>query len=1179
MNKLNSQISLAIAASFVTLAAGAPALADDTEILSSSTIAARENRPNTLFIADTSGSMGANINTQEIYDPGQTYAGACNTGRYYFATDGTSPPACAGNDNWFDESLLVCQQGLNSLNGGGRYSDVLAQYYSANGNPVRWDELSQMNTTWQVECARDDGVHGDGGSNLYAKRGSTGQAFTAVESEAVFWGAQPTEITYYIYDGNYLNYWENPPTSTQTRISVLRDVLDSFYNTLQDTNAGLMRFNGGNGGRVLQSIDDLDAGTQRADLLASVASLPNSGVTPLSETLFEASQYWTGSARFYPSQAQTDADALDSTGNTYIAPTSFECTNNYQILLSDGAPVSDFDTPFLVGALPGFGAITGNGAATCTGGTAGGACMDDMAAYLAPPDEGDQAQIDLKALNGVPDVTTYTIGFQLTNGGAIARMQETADRGKGRYLPANSLSDLITALETIQDLEAASETTFTSPSVSVNSFNRTRTLDDLYFTVFEASAQTHWPGNLKRYKLDDGVIVDATGADAVAADGTFAQGTRSFWSPTGIINPEGGAGDGGFVELGGAASQLPAVAARTVYTNYDGGSEINTLQPIQSVTLSDADLGISGLTDDPTVAQLVDWIRGADEADIDNDPATLLRNQIGDPLHSQPASIIYGGTTANPEGLILFGTNDGFLHAIDMETGVEAWSFLPLEFLENQNSLFKDQAIRYKNYGVDGNMVPIIFDENQDGTIAGNDFIYLAFGMRRGGSSYYLLDISDKTAPPVLKWRIDGTNLDGLGWSWAAPVPARVKANSSVGQDPDSQQIALVLGGGYDATHDVVEHPTGDDGEGARLFMVDLETGDPMWAAANANVSGVTTTVVNRSDGNAEMNRAIPAAPTVLDVSGDGYDDRIYVGDMGGQLLRFDITNEVGTATFGVAGGVIAQMGAEGNGGASAALADTRRFYNSPDVALIRDEDTGIRSLAILIGSGYRASPLDVSVADRFYSIRDRDIFTTLTQAQYDNYDIVDESDLVTVDRTSNAGVTVPAGKDGWILGLDTGEKILARAGTFLGTTFFSSFTPNAISTNPCVVAGGLNRLYRIDPATAAPTFIDASAPADEDQRFIDLAQSGIVADPVFLFGDKEDVIEIIPPRPADCPAELSDKECVCLDDPSNSICGVESCEDDPSTASAVVCLANYCTSLPACLRPVRTIWTQEGAE
>ena len=55
-------------------------------------------------------------------------------------------------------------------------------------------------------------------------------------------------------------------------------------------------------------------------------------------------------------------------------------------------------------------------------------------------------------------------------------------------------------------------TTFTSPTVAVNSFNRTQNLSDLFISVFRPSGRTHWPGNLKKYRLrTDSVIVDATG--------------------------------------------------------------------------------------------------------------------------------------------------------------------------------------------------------------------------------------------------------------------------------------------------------------------------------------------------------------------------------------------------------------------------------------------------------------------------------------------------------------------------------------------------------------------------------------------------------------------------------------------------------------------------------------------
>ena len=58
---------------------------------------------------------------------------------------------------------------------------------------------------------------------------------------------------------------------------------------------------------------------------------------------------------------------------------------------------------------------------------------------------------------------------------------------------------------------------FTAPAVSVNSFNRTRNLNDLYITVFEPSSTEHWPGNLKKYELSpaDAAIVDSRGDPAV----------------------------------------------------------------------------------------------------------------------------------------------------------------------------------------------------------------------------------------------------------------------------------------------------------------------------------------------------------------------------------------------------------------------------------------------------------------------------------------------------------------------------------------------------------------------------------------------------------------------------------------------------------------------------------------
>src|SRR5690606_5860402 len=106
------------------------------------------------------------------------------------------------------------------------------------------------------------------------------------------------------------------------------------------------------------------------------------------------------------------------------------------------------------------------------------------------------------------------------------------------------------------------------------------------------------------------------------------------------------------------------------------------------------------------------------------------------------------------EVVVFVGTNDGYLHAIDGSSGRELWSFVPKELLDDMNRLFFNPRSNFKHYGIDGSIVPVVFDRNNNGIIETsspeNDFVYLVFGLRRGGSSYYALDVSDKNNP-VLK--------------------------------------------------------------------------------------------------------------------------------------------------------------------------------------------------------------------------------------------------------------------------------------------------------------------------------------------------------------------------------------------------------------------------------------------
>ena len=77
----------------LALTAGSPAIADDTELLLATPNSTGADRPNILFILDTSGSMTTIERTQQPYDKDEDYGGTCQSDRYYW-TSGNSIPEC-----------------------------------------------------------------------------------------------------------------------------------------------------------------------------------------------------------------------------------------------------------------------------------------------------------------------------------------------------------------------------------------------------------------------------------------------------------------------------------------------------------------------------------------------------------------------------------------------------------------------------------------------------------------------------------------------------------------------------------------------------------------------------------------------------------------------------------------------------------------------------------------------------------------------------------------------------------------------------------------------------------------------------------------------------------------------------------------------------------------------------
>jgi type IV pilus assembly protein PilY1 len=320
----------------------------------------------------------------------------------------------------------------------------------------------------------------------------------------------------------------------------------------------------------------------------------------------------------------------------------------------------------------------------------------------------------------------------------------------------------------------------------------------------------------------------------------------------------------------------------------------------------------------------------------------------------------------------------------------------------------------------------------------GSDKKVLIFGERRGGDHYLALDITDRLSPKVL-WQINPSTpgFEELGQSWSTPQIGKIR------QGLGDRWLAFI-GGGYDENQD--NSPvTQPDTKGRAVYAVDVLTGALVWSYSRAQ--------------DASMAYSIPSDISKIDITGDGTIDRLYVGDMGGQMWRFDVgdsdpANWTGKLIF------------KANGGTG----DQRKIFYPPDVTLERDS---VDYEMIFFGTGDREHPKDSTTVNRIYAVKDKNLSTNLTEA-----DLVDVTlDLLQDPNTSGTDKeqirALLRQKSGWYIKLDanTGEKVLAPPVVFYKTAYFTTFTPTFGTTgDPCYVGEGTARVYvlRYDTGNAA---------------------------------------------------------------------------------------------------------------
>ncbi|MCW8107366.1 PilC/PilY family type IV pilus protein [Alteromonas ponticola] len=822
--------------------------------------------------------------------------------------------------------------------------------------------------------------------------------------------------------------------------------------------------------------------TVRDHLISKVDELSANGLTPIVDTLYEATNYYGGRnvdygltrgqsdvsssvrrstrvshrASYVGSDPVRDPSCVESNlsdgscvteyipaGATYISPiTDMQCqTNNHIVLLSDGEANNNHSVAKIESLL----------GSTCTG-SGGEKCGLDLVKNLS---KADSSVIDRRLI-------THTIGFA-ANTTANNFLNQLAVQSGGGFYKADNSTELLAAFQTILRSVKDINATFVSPGVAVNQLNRLTHRDELYFALFKPAEGTIWPGNLKKYKINGDKILDKNGLDAVdSVTGFFAEGSHSYWS---VLE------DGNDVREGGAASLLNSV--RKMYF-FDGpgsiASSANAVHESNSAITTD-DLAIAAQADATTLREsILKWTRGVDVRDVDGDGDTTdVRLQMGDPIHSQPVIVNYGTN----DSAIFVATNHGFLHSFDAYTGEENFSVIPKELMANLNEFYQDNSSFNHIYGLDGDMVLR--------TVGDKTYLYL--GMRRGGRNYYVFDVSSKLSPKLV-FSIKGgaTGLEKMGQTWSRPTITKVRMGDSV-------KNVMIVGGGYDSDQDT-KSIRASDVMGNAVYIFDADTGALLWHASNSGAD------LNLTD----MQYSVPGRVSVIDRDNDGFADHMYMADMGGQLFRFDIYNGKSGTDF-IKGAKIADFA--GNDANS-----NRHFYYGADVTEVALADEHYYGVAI--GSGWRAAPLNTVVDDRFYMFKDKGVFkrdenglhvfeTVVTEASlYDATDhLLSSSDQAEKDLAASQF----ASKSGWFIRLTTrGEKVLSSPLIIDYKVFFTTYVPASSSDSACAPPTGNSRAYLVNMFNGnAVDDLNNNNNLDSNDRFAQLKQTGIAPETKIL--------------------------------------------------------------------------------
>jgi type IV pilus assembly protein PilY1 len=807
--------------------------------------------------------------------------------------------------------------------------------------------------------------------------------------------------------GNFMNFLQltGGPGGSRPRFGLANGIIHSYINTTGGVRFAVMAFNNDTTGKTVK----YNSSTKEEYVLNPNGFEDANGGRVLGfvdesksdkNTLFGVlsglkNETWSPLA-----ETLSMTETYFRTGlNGFASPVQYYCQKNYVLIISDGDATKD----------------TGK--------------LNEVAKYLASLDLSNGQS------SSGQNIKTYTIGFSITH----TLLEDTAKAGGGKYFYVYSSQSFNVAFQTFIAEVLKESTSYVAPVVPISQMESFKSGNQMYLAMFKPTLNSFWKGNIKKYSIatensqdctsnpvNVGDVLDANGCLVMdSSNNNIKISAKSYWSSI---------ADGEDVEKGGVGEILKSRSGpRNIYTYL--GNNTNLYDSENAFALSNSAITpvLLGLSSGDTTGRdkIINFIHGFDSYDenLNGNYSEKREWILGSFIHSRPVVIHYG-TTIESQSLIFAGSNDGMLHAFDNATGQEMWAFIPPTLLSNLKNL-TGEALQFF---VDG--APRVYLERKtDGSL---EKAILIFGLRRGGNRYFALDVKNPDSPKFL-WEIgpSTTGFGELGQTWSTPQLAKIRYGSG-------EKWVAFIGGGYDTNQDNLP-VTANDSKGRAVYVIDALSGSLIWSYSYAK--------------NSNMKYSIPSDIARVDTNGDGKIDRFYVGDIGGQVWRFDI-GDPDSAKW------TAKIIFNSNPGSS----EKRKIFYPPDVSL----EKGNYEM-LFFGTGDREAPKSTNTVNRLYAVKDKNPSTVLTEENdlvNVTEDLLQDPSTTQTQRTDilNALDT----KSGWYIILDqnAGEKSLSNSVLFYGVIYYTTFTPDIGDPgDPCFLSEGKGRLYALNYKTGEAAF------------------------------------------------------------------------------------------------------------